>query len=83
MPITYFEYDELGNRTAIVDDRGKTEFAYDARNRLIRHTYPTGQEFVFWYDANSRRTCMEDPDDGLTYDEYDALARLMCSTPRQ
>ncbi|MFQ6132521.1 MAG: RHS repeat domain-containing protein [Armatimonadota bacterium] len=46
----------MGNRTAIVDERGKTEFAYDACNRLIRHTYPGGQEFVFWYDANSNRT---------------------------
>jgi RHS repeat-associated protein len=45
------EYSADGLRTAVVDHRGRTAYAYDARGRLTRVTHPDGSYLAHAYDA--------------------------------
>lgn len=50
-PITY-EYDAVGNRTALVDgNNSRTTWAYNARNQVQRKTYADNSSYQYTYDA--------------------------------
>lgn len=77
-PVTFYEYDGNGNRTAVVDARGhRTEFVYDGENRRTSTVYPDGRSISTAYDALGREVSRTDAA-GLTTDlAYDALGRLV------
>jgi hypothetical protein len=64
---TRFEYDQNGNRSAIIDPRGfRYEFGYDQGNRMISLKYPVlsggVQHEEFWgYDRFGRRERSANP----------------------
>ncbi len=83
-----FEYDQAGNRTAIIDENGnRTEFEYDVMNRLVRLIQPdpdgagplSSPVHTFAYDANGNRISKTDPRGQVTLSEYDTLDRLIKS----
>ncbi len=74
---TSFEYDKVGNKTVIHDNKeNKTRFDYDALNRQIRTWLPKGNTVETFYDANGNKTMTRD---GRHYGndyEYDSLNRM-------
>jgi RHS repeat-associated protein len=78
--LTQYQYDRMGNRTAIVDARGYVRrFGYDAAGQLISATDPLGHVTRWRYDAGGRRTDQEDPRGRRVWVEwyYDDLDRLV------
>jgi RHS repeat-associated protein len=72
-----FEYDAAGNRTALVDENGnRTEFEYDAMNRLVAQRDPLGQEARFAYDAAGNRVSAANALNEVTQFHYDPMHRL-------
>ncbi|MBI4737636.1 MAG: hypothetical protein HY766_16505 [candidate division NC10 bacterium] len=58
---TSFEYDRVGNLTALVTPRGfRWVFADDSLNRLIRETDPDNRSATFDYDPTGNLTYMRD-----------------------
>jgi RHS repeat-associated protein len=79
--LTQYEYDNLGNRKAIIDpENNRTEFQYDARSRLIGEKDPLGKSIIWEYDAANNRTAMTDRLGRRTVFEYDDLDRLTTET---
>ena len=81
-----FEYDQAGNRAASVDPRGyKTEYVYDALNRLTTVVEPTpatgtagaGPTTTNAYDAAGNLISTTDPLGNATFFAYDAAGRLV------
>ncbi len=63
----------------MVDARGTTSYAYDARDRVTSITYPDGRALGFGYDAAGNRTSLVAQVGGQTLTTaytYDALNRL-------
>ncbi len=54
----------------------RTQFRFDALDRLIGITDPGGSVFSYTFDTMSRRTQVNDPDLGIWNFEYDAASRL-------
>ncbi|MEK7675465.1 MAG: hypothetical protein AAB676_06500 [Verrucomicrobiota bacterium] len=76
-----FEYNALGQRTAMTDASGVTTYAYDERERLIEKATPQGT-LTYTYDANGNATSIQSSHlngTDLRY-EYDALNRLSAVT---
>jgi YD repeat-containing protein len=80
-----FEYDTAGNQTASIDENGnRTEFVYDARNRLIEITEsdPDGSGplnspiTALGYDARGNVLETTDAVGSTTMAEFDPLDRL-------
>ena len=74
---TRFEYDGVGNKRFVYDNKGnKTEFVYDALNRLVLTILPEGNTVETKYDKNGNKV---EERDGRHYGndyEYDALNRV-------
>jgi len=77
---TQYVYNQVGNRTDLMDARGNTiNYAYDGNNRLITISYPDTTTVTFTYDENGNRTEMVDGLGTSTY-SYDRLNRLTSYT---
>jgi RHS repeat-associated protein len=86
---TRYEYDAVGNRKAMISADGvRTEYAYDARNRLAHLAKRTAAALLFaasyTVDASGMRTAVEESDASgiertLAF-EYDPLKRLTKET---
>ncbi len=69
-------YDTHWNLVAVTDGSGQTTFAYDAADRPIRITYPSGKFLEYAYDAEGRRSRMADSSGFAVTYAYDAVGRL-------
>ncbi len=79
---TKYEYDGNGNRTAVIDARGKrTTYSYDANNRLIMEKDPVGSVTQNFYDAAGQLTTTINGNDEIVRYTYDALGRVSQVTP--
>jgi RHS repeat-associated protein len=83
-----YDYDGNGNLTQRTDARGIiTHYTYDGINRLKQRSYSDGTPMVdLYYDAagvlnsKGRLTSVVSSVSTYTYDEYDAMGRVMRST---
>ncbi|MGK7874026.1 MAG: RHS repeat-associated core domain-containing protein [Xenococcaceae cyanobacterium] len=80
--IQQFEYDAVGNQTAVIDENGnRTEYEYDELNRLVKTTFAVGtpDEAVerVEYDAVGNQIATIDANGNRTEYEYDAMNRLI------
>ena len=76
--VTQFEYDAVGNRTAVIDPRGKrTSTTYDDRNRKKTVTNALNQVTTWNYDPASNMTSIIRPDTTTETKTYDALNRML------
>ncbi|MDF2179906.1 putative Ig domain-containing protein [Aliiglaciecola sp. CAU 1673] len=74
--VTAFEYDAEGNKTAETDPNGqRTEYEYDALNRLVKTRYPDGSQIAMDYDAAGRITSETDENGAITQYQYDKVGR--------
>jgi RHS repeat-associated protein len=71
---TSFAYTPTGRRSAVVDDRGVTAWAYDERDRLLARTDLDGTVIGYAYDPAGNRTAVTTPA-GTTAYTFDALNR--------
>lgn len=87
--IVQYEYDTAGNQIAIIDENSnRTEFEYDALNRLVRVTEsdPDGPGLLaspvtsFGYDATGNLSSITDARGHISQYEYDEKDRLLSST---
>ena len=73
-----YRHDGNGNRLEKRQLSGTTQYAYDARNQLVKVDYPTyGEELfydraVYTYDAFNRQTAVEMLDGNIQINYYDA-----------
>lgn len=75
------EYDVGGNRTATIDANGRrTQFFYDAANRLVRTRFHNGSEQRRVYDAASRLIEEIDQAGRSKHYDYDGAGRLLAVT---
>jgi RHS repeat-associated protein len=76
---TQYQYDRLGNRTAIIDALARVRrFSYDAANRQVTATDAANVTTAWSYDKLGRKTLQDDPR-GTSYDlqfAYDELDRI-------
>lgn len=78
---TRYEYDANGNRTAIVDPRGKRYVSsFDQSNRMISSTTPLGFTESWVYDGEGRLASHTDANGKLATFAYDHLDRLILET---
>jgi RHS repeat-associated protein len=71
-----YTYDARGNMLTATDATAATTMSYDAADRLLQITYPSGRFLSFTYDTGGRRTQML-AQDGFAVDyTYDAAGRL-------
>ena len=82
-PVTRFEYDAVGNRTASIDARGnRTQYAYDALNRNIISTNAEHDEQRVLYDAVGLVVATVDALGRASYTQYDERGRAkLARTP--
>jgi RHS repeat-associated protein/uncharacterized repeat protein (TIGR01451 family) len=74
---TRTEYGPTGQRTATVDELGRTTtYAYDASSRLRLTTFPDGTTEEIAYDGEGRRERVTDRAGRTLRYEYDALGRV-------
>ena len=71
-----YEYDVLGNVTAIEVDAAVWRFDYDPMGRVVRSTDPTGRTKSFVYDAMGRMVESRDGRAVPLYYEYDLRGRI-------
>ncbi|WP_221392022.1 RHS repeat-associated core domain-containing protein [Dyadobacter sp. NIV53] len=71
-----FEYDANGNRTRMVDQRGDTQYTYDALGQIKQVTYPGGKKVSYTYDVVGNPVLLTYPDGKTVKYQYDALNRL-------
>lgn len=75
--VTSYQYDILGNLTALTDPNGNTNiYQYDVLNRKVKEILPDGKSSLFVYDKNSNLTKVTDPNGTITTNAYDALNRV-------
>ena len=80
-PVTAYEYDANGNRTAVVDANGnRTEYTFDAENRKTLTLYQDGNTATSVYNPAGKEIRSTDPMGLITEYEYDALNRLLKSS---
>ncbi len=71
-----FEYDALGNRSAVISADGRrTEMTYNISTQLERLRYPDGEQMVLHYDPRDRLRSLIGPDGSITNVNYDAAGR--------
>ena len=75
-----YTYDAHENLTSATDSTGTTTLTYDANDRLIQITYPSGRFLHFTYDAAGQRTQMVDQDGFTVNYSYDDLGNLATLT---
>ena len=76
-----FEYDAAGNTTAVVDENDRrTEYTYDAMNRVVRVKDADQKETKYEYDAAGNVTKVTDALNRPTRYEYDRLNRRTKTT---
>jgi RHS repeat-associated protein len=80
-----YVYDLVGKLQSVTDPTGTYGFAYDNMGRLVgtttQYTFVTGTYTnAYTYDANSNRSSMTDPQNGVTSYVYDTLNRLSTLT---
>jgi len=79
--LTQFQVDAAGNRTAVIDPRGRqTTSAYDANNRLVTLADPAGGTTVYIYDTESNLLALTDAKGQTTAFAYDDRNRLVTRT---
>jgi RHS repeat-associated protein len=72
-----FEYDGVGNKRFGYDNKeNKTEYVYDALNRLVRMVFPEGNTVQYHYDKSGNKVKVIDGVYNETKSNYDALNRL-------
>ncbi len=73
LPTLYYTYDANGNITSIYEDGNlKTEYQYDALNRLVwEYDYFTGGFVIYEYDKYGNMLCKSDALDTVEF-EYDS-----------
>jgi len=80
-PVTAYEYDANGNRSAVADANGnRTEYTFDAENRKTLTLYPDGNTATSVYNPAGMEIRSTDPMGLTTEYEYDALSRLVKSS---
>jgi RHS repeat-associated protein len=81
---TQYQYDRVGNRTAIIDANGNTRtFEYDAAYRQVAKDDPVHPETEWAYNARGQVETQFDPR-GSAYDlsyRYDLVGRLRTVSP--
>lgn len=78
---TTFEYDLLGQRTAVVDALGRrTTTGYDDAGHVVRTTYPDGSTESATYDVVGNAVTSTDRAGRVTTFTYDNLNRLVKTT---
>ena len=76
-PLTTYEYDANGNRTAVVDANGnRTEYEFDAEDRLTLTRYPDATTSETLYDPVGNELRRTDPSGNAINYQYDGLDRL-------
>jgi RHS repeat-associated protein len=71
-----YAYDPNGNRTAMQDGTGTTQYGYDNLDRLVSIQYPDGRVVRYTYDRAGNRTSLVNPGNVTTTYGYDAANRL-------
>ncbi len=77
--VTRYEYDEEGNRIAVVEPKGpeyRTGYAYGERNELLEVDMPDGGVYRYEYDPNLNRTKQQDAEGHVVSFTYDVLNRV-------
>ena len=78
---TYIEYDEAGNRIALIDKANRTtSYSYDGLNRLIAETDADGNITQYQYDDRNNLIALTDANGGITRFSYDGNNRLLTET---
>ncbi len=72
-----YEYDTVGNRTAVVTHVGRTAYTFDKLNRLASVTDPDDNTTTYGYDTVGNRASVTYPNDVTTTYSYDELNRLV------
>jgi RHS repeat-associated protein len=90
---TSFEYDSVGNLTAVISPKQqpgqpyagqKTITQYDERNRAFAVIDPLGRTTSTKFDASGRKASATRPNTQvITYDSYDSMNRLLQQTVKQ
>lgn len=79
-PTINYQYDDLGQRTAMTDATGTTTYRYDSLGRLTSSTDGAGQTTTYTYDLDGHVTTLGYPSgDDVNY-VYDAAGRLVSVT---
>ena len=72
-----YEYDAVGNRTAVVNPNGgRTTYTFDVLNRLLGEHDPLGNGSSYTYDENGNRIAVLDAEGHSTTWTYDFLNRI-------
>lgn len=74
---TEYSYDNNGNLLSESRLEKTTTYAYDAANRLIKQTNPSGEETTYEYDLEGRVTKIIYPDHTYTEYTYDLLGNMI------
>ncbi len=69
---TRFEYDDIGNQIARIEDQERTQYRYNSDNQLTAVELPNGKSVRFGYAPTGERVWRED-DTGRTYYVTDGL----------
>ena len=76
-----FEYDGVGNKRFVFDNLGnKTEYQYDALNRVFNTIFPQGNTMQYGYDQDGNKVKVIDGVYNETDSTFDALNRLSTVT---
>jgi RHS repeat-associated protein len=87
--VTQYQYDRVGNRTAIVDARNNLRtFHYNAADQQVQALDPLGNLTEWFYDAGGQLSVRLDPRSGIhdtsyDYDELGHLIGVLGGTPYQ
>jgi RHS repeat-associated protein len=80
--VTY-TYDNVDNRTKMVDSTGTTNYAYDALNRITSVTFPGPKTVTYQYSNAGNRSRITYPDGKYVDYGYDAANNLTSVTDWQ
>lgn len=71
-----FAFDAAGDTTRVADDRGSTDFEYDAARRVSAIRYPDSTAVRFARDAAGNITSLAYPGSLVAESSYDAVGRV-------
>lgn len=78
--VTYYTYDEVGNRTAALDPLARaTYYSYNAASRLTATLNAADEAAYFAYDLVGNRMAEVDGREKVTYYVYDEPVLLPCA----